>query len=110
MNGRMSVPRFHALAVPIALAAVLASGCTTWRPVANFEGWSLFAERGQSADPSVYASAVEPALQAVEEELGPFRQSVNVHAWSGNAGAETSGAEVIHEGEGGPVEDVPGIG
>ena len=60
MNGRMSAARFLAFAV-----AVGASSCTTWRPVASFEGWSLFAERGQSADASVYAAAVEPAKAAV---------------------------------------------
>jgi hypothetical protein len=110
MNEPMSVRRFPARLASIVLAATGLSACATWRPVASFERWSLFAERGQAADASVYASAVEPALAAVELELGPFRRSVNVHAWSGNAGAETSGADVIHEGEGGPVEDVPGIG
>lgn len=105
MNGRMIVARSSVLAV-----ALLASSCTAWRPVASFERWSLFAERGQSADADVYAAAVEPAMAAVESELGRFQRSISVHAWSGNAGAETSGADVIHEGEGGPVEDVPGIG
>ena len=105
MNGRMSAARFLALAV-----AIGASSCASWRPVATYEGWSLFAERGQTVNADVYAAAVEPAMATVEAELGPFRQSINVHAWSGHAGEETSGADVIHEGEGGPVEDVPGIG
>ena len=105
MNGRMIAARSSILAV-----ALLACACSAWRPVASFERWSLFAERGQPADASVYAAAVEPAMTAVESELGRFQRPVSVHAWSGNAGAETSGADVIHEGEGGPVEDVPGIG
>jgi hypothetical protein len=105
MNGRMIASRSSLLAL-----ALLATSCTAWRPVASYERWSLFAERGQSADASVYAAAVEPAMSAVEFELGRFQRPVSVHAWSGNAGAETSGADVIHEGEGGPVEDVPGIG
>lgn len=57
-----------------------------------------------------FEAAVAPAMRTVQKVLGPFRRPVKVHAWSGVAGAETSGAEVIHEGEGGPVQDVPGIG
>jgi hypothetical protein len=92
------------------LALLALSACTTWRPVASFDGWSLYAESGHAVDPPKFEAAVAPAFVAVREALGPFRRTVSVHAWNGSAGAETSGAEVIHEGEGGPVQEVPGIG
>jgi hypothetical protein len=105
MNGAMRARRIF---VSVALLAL--SACASWRPVATYEGWSLYAERGQEVEAARYEAAVAPAMRAVQECLGPFRRPVSVHAWSGNAGPETSGAEVIHEGEGGPVQEVPGIG
>jgi hypothetical protein len=102
MNGDMRL---------VVLVACLAStACSTWRPVARYDGWSLYAEHGHEVDARTFEAAVTPAKRAVEEALGPFERPIRVHAWNGEAGAATSGAEVIHEGEGGPVQDVPGIG
>src|SRR5258706_15872176 len=95
----------------LVLAACLAStACSSWRPVARFDGWTLYSERGHEVDARSFEAAVAPAIRTVEEALGPFERPIRVHAWNGEAGAETSGAEIIHEGEGGPVQDVPGIG
>jgi hypothetical protein len=86
------------------------SACTSWRTVGRYEGWTLYGEPGREVDTNRFETAIGPAKSAVEEFLGPFQRSVRVHVWSGEAGPETSGADVVFDGEGGPVQDVPGIG
>jgi hypothetical protein len=90
--------------------ALVLAGCSSWRTVGDYDGWTLHGEKGKEVDASRFQAAIGPAKSAVEEILGPFEKSVRVYAWSGEAGPETSGAHVILDGEGGPVQDVPGIG
>ena len=106
-RGGSSSFRGFLAAVPIALAL---SSCNSWRTVGRYEGWTLYGEEGQEVETARYEAAIGPAKSAVEEILGPFEEMIRVHAWSGEAGPETSGARVILDGEGGPVQDVPGIG
>lgn len=93
--------------VPIVFAL---TACNSWRTVARYDGWTLYGESGETVEAARFEAAIGPAMSAVEEILGPFEKSIRVHAWSGEAGPETTGAHVIFDGEGGPVQDVPGIG
>ncbi len=113
MNGDMQAIDSASRASVRVSALLLSLGlcsCAAWRPLATYDGWTLYAEPGREVDPRPFAAVVVPAMAAVQEALGPFEGPVRVHAWSGAAGPETSGADVIHEGDGGPVQDVPGIG
>jgi len=89
------------LALLIALA--LPGGCASWRPVEVTDSWTLYAPPDREVDPAPYGRALEPAFAAVEERLGPFRQRVRVHAWSG----EEAGVPLPGHTE---VQEVPGIG
>ncbi len=71
----------------LVLAACLAStACSSWRPVARFDGWTLYSERGHEVDARSFEAAVAPAIRTVEEALGPFERPIRVHAWNGEAG------------------------
>src|SRR5262245_58242907 len=104
-NVRRILPIFAVASIAIALPA-----CSSWRTIGRYDGWVLQGEAGEKIEATRYEAAIGPAKSAVEEILGPFEKSVRVHVWSGEAGPETSGAHVILDGEGGPVQDVPGIG
>jgi hypothetical protein len=101
--------RIRGILLALCLGLALSS-CASWRAVGRYDGWTLYGEPGREVDPQRFAAAIGPAMSAVEEILGPFEKTVRVHVWSGEAGPETSGADIILEGEGGPVQDVPGIG
>ena len=77
--------------------------CSSWRPVAKHERWTLFEQGGQTVSADRYAAAFDPAFQAVEEVLGPFEGHVAVHAWG--KGSDPAGGH-LHAG----VHQVPGIG
>src|SRR5258707_682904 len=93
-EGRRRRWRATGARVSLSIALLALSACASWRPVASFDGWSLYAERGRDVDPRTFEAAVAPAFVAVREALGPFRRTVSVHAWNGDAGAETSGGGV----------------
>jgi len=105
MNGAMVRGILASASIAIAL-----SSCSSWRTVGRYDGWTLYGEKGKEVDTTRFEAAIGPAKSAVEEILGPFENAIRVHVWSGEAGPETSGAHVILDGEGGPVQDVPGIG
>jgi len=117
MNGAMTRTRSAREAargirriLAIAPAALALASCSSWRTIGRYDGWTLEGQKGADVMASRYEAAIGPAKSAVEEILGPFETTVRVHVWSGEAGPETSGAHVIVDGEGGPVQDVPGIG
>jgi hypothetical protein len=101
-----------------ALALALCASCASWRPVQHYGQWTLYAKQGENVDLERFRKAVVPALEAVEERLGAFREPVHVHAWNGGAELPTDkggvapgagaagGAEVVP----GQLETVPGIG
>lgn len=106
-RGAVRRMRWTFAVAPIALAL---PACSSWRTVGRYDGWTLQGEAGEKVEATRFEAAIGPAKSAVEEILGPFEKSIRVHVWSGEAGPETSGARVILDGEGGPVQDVPGIG
>src|SRR5260221_13432152 len=54
----------------LSIALLALSACTTWHPVARFDGWSLYAEGGHDVDTPKFEAAVAPAFVAVREALG----------------------------------------
>lgn len=92
------------------LALCVAAGCTSWRPLQSYDGWTLYTRGDQHVDPASFERAFEPAIRSVEDALGPFKRRVSVYAWDAGAEPEKTGAEQIHEGDEGVIEVVPGIG
>jgi len=92
----------------LALGLALA-GCTSWRPAAEFEGWTLYVEDGSSVDMDLYSSAFDTAFVAVEAVLGPFTEEVSVHASSGSVDLHSGNRGSITA-EQGAIERVEGIG
>jgi hypothetical protein len=74
--------RLLALA-PVVLAL---AGCSSWRTVGEYDGWTLHGESGKEVEVARFQAAIGPAKSAVEEILGPFEKSVSIYAWSGEAG------------------------
>ena len=104
-------PTLHAdLRVACSLALVLAlSGCTSWQPSVEFEGWTLYVKDGQEVDPDPYSTAFEAAFVVVEDAFGPFEEDVAVHAIMGSVDLHSGNSGSI-TGEVGAVERVEGIG
>ena len=92
-------------------AAALAqlASCTSWSAVERHPGWSLYVKDGAPVEVERYRAAVEPALVAAEDVLGPFRTPVRIHAWDGGVDMRTGNQGEIVLGEA-AIEDVPGIG
>jgi hypothetical protein len=90
------------------VALTLAS-CTTWRPAAEFEGWTLYVEDGSTVDLDTYSAAFSAAFEAVEGAFGPFTRSVDVHAIAGSVDLHSGNHGTI-TGEEGAVERIEGIG
>ncbi len=90
-------------------AALIFASCTTWRPAAEFEGWTLYVEDGSTVDPDAYSAAFNAAFEAVEGVFGPFTGGVDVHAIAGSVDLH-SGNHGSITGEEGAVERIEGIG
>ena len=90
------------------VALTLAS-CTTWRPAAEFEGWTLYVEDGSTVDSDAYSTAFNAAFGAVEGVFGPFTGGVDVHAIAGSVDLQSGNRGSI-TGEEGAVERIEGIG
>lgn len=89
------------------LASLLTVGCSSWRPVANYDQWTLYELPDQAVPVDRFAQAFTPAFVAVEQALGPFEGRVAVHAWDSSMQAGASpGPDQIGTG----VHQVPGIG
>ncbi|MBK7642766.1 MAG: hypothetical protein IPJ19_06885 [Planctomycetes bacterium] len=86
------------------------ASCASWRTVAEHAKWTLSAEPGQQVDREAYARAVEPALHTVEDIFGPFRERVQVHAVSKDAGPPRQGSSALGQSDSGSTQVVPGIG
>lgn len=82
----------------VVLAGVLSS-CTTWKHHARGENWSLYVKPGSGVDTQAFEELLDPALAAVEAELGDFQRPVRVHAWDGGVNLESGTRGQIVEGE-----------
>jgi hypothetical protein len=90
------------------LVCLLAASCSSWRPVANYDQWTLYELPNQAVPVERFASAFAPAFVVVEEALGPFEGRVAVHAWDGSV--QVQGAARSPDQIGTGVHEVPGIG
>ena len=109
MFHRPSTP-YVDLRVACGLALGLAlSGCSSWQPAVEFEGWTLYVEDGSTVDPDPYSAAFEAAFVAVEDAFGPFTGDVAVHAITGSVDLHSGNSGSI-TGEAGAVERIEGIG
>lgn len=93
----------------LVLTLLALAGCTSWRPVATHERWTLYERPERAVGRDRFAAAFEPAFAAVEEVLGPFERRVDVHAWEGQLDEPRAGAR-SRRGVGTGVHQVPGIG
>jgi len=107
-NGQAPAARRALRLFVAALLALVSAACSSWQPFARGETWTLVAERAlPDAEVQAYRAAIEPAIASATELLGPLEQRVTIHVWDGEAPA---GPGQVYEGEGGPVQVVPGIG
>ena len=68
---------------PLTILILTTVGCATWRTVGSYEGWTLHEESPGSVQEDLWRAQVEPAKAAVEAWLGPFQDSVQIHALAG---------------------------
>lgn len=102
-------PSARAATLLVALVSFLASGCSSWQVLERHPGWTLHARPGDPVDADAFRAAVEPALVAAEELLGPFKREVRIHAWEGGVDMRSGNRGQIVVGEA-AIHDVPGIG
>ncbi|HJM57104.1 MAG TPA: HEAT repeat domain-containing protein [Planctomycetota bacterium] len=108
---RALAPAAPSLRVPmVALIVVLLGACGGWRRTQEFDGWTLYEMPGATIESAAFEAAFKPALEAVQAELGEFRQSVAVHAWDGSVRITDHGREHVQADDDKGVHDVPGIG
>jgi len=95
-----------------ALCAVLPlfCACASWKTAARFEGWSLYVQDGRPVSVAEFRAAVEPAFAAVERTLGPFRDTVRVHAWHGGVEMQSGNRGLIRHGDDSALQEIPGVG
>lgn len=79
------------------VAAALA-GCTSWEHAVSGDDWSLYVKPGGGVNVASFEALLDPAVAAVEAELGPFRWPVRVHAWNGGVELSSGTRGVIEEG------------
>ena len=89
-------------AAALALAS-LAAGCSNWKPVHDYQGWTLYRSVDSEVDAAEFEAAFVPAFAAVEQLFGPFERTVRVHAWSEDMEAPDGETAIGYR-------DVPGIG
>lgn len=94
----------------LVILSLLAASCSTWRPAEEYEGWTLYVQSGESVEIEEFHDAVQPAYEAVEELLGPFRGDVSVHAWNGGVRMEAGSHGRLTDDPEEAIEEVPGIG
>ena len=102
----------HTLLRALLLVALFGwvSGCATWKPVQETSSWTLYVKDGERVDSDHFGRALAPAFDAVEERMGPFEESVRVHAWDGDVDLRGGRGGLVEGGEAGEMEEVPGIG
>src|SRR5689334_2800052 len=92
----------------LGIALLLASGglaaCSSWQTLEVRRGWTLYGEPGVDVDAQAFNAAFDPAFRCVEEELGPFRSTVRVHA------VKPTEESPSRLGDMGVATEVPGIG
>lgn len=84
----------------LAGVALLLSGCANWQYVRSGEDWSLYVKPGGNVNVQSFESLLDPAIVAVEAELGPFRMPVRVHAWDGGVQLSSGTQGKIQDGDG----------
>ncbi|MFN0242338.1 MAG: HEAT repeat domain-containing protein [Planctomycetota bacterium] len=94
----------------LALTVYLCSACASWKPRAEYEGWTLYAQDSLPVDPAEFQHAFDPAMIVVQRELGPFERSVRVYAWDEGTRSIEPGTEQIQDAGEGLLHEVPGIG
>ena len=92
------------------IGSLFAPACAAWKPLQDFDGWTLYVRDAAEVEALEYGRAFAPAFDHVESVFGPFEGHVRVHAWRGgvdldrgNRGRITNDTESI-------VHHVPGIG
>ncbi|HIG11753.1 MAG: HEAT repeat domain-containing protein [bacterium] len=90
--------------------ALTCASCTTWQPTQEFEGWTLYVQSGETLEVDEFYSAVQPAFDAVERQLGPFDERVSVHAWNGGVDMSGGTRGVIHGDPDNFAVEIEGIG
>ena len=91
------------------LVFALAS-CSSWKPAAEYDGWTLYVQSGDEVEPAPFEAAVVPAILAVEQLLGPFEERVHIHAWEGGVRMQDGNRGKITGNGQLSSEEVPGIG
>ncbi len=104
MNLRLPISLFQVL-----LLVTLAS-CSSWQRTEQYGGWSLYVKSGETVSNQAFFDAVQPAFEAVERELGPFKKTIRVHAWNGGVAMDDGTKGRITSGDEGTVTEVSGIG
>lgn len=84
---------------PLTILILTTVGCATWRTVGSYEGWTLHEESPGSVQEDLWRAQVEPAKAAVEAWLGPFQDSVQIHALAGPVRLAEDGRGVVHAAE-----------
>ena len=95
-----------------ALAALLLllASCSSWQRTEDFDGWSLYVKSGERVSTRAFFNAVQPAFEAVEQHLGPFRDEIKVHAWHGGVRMDDGTRGRITSGGDGTISNISGIG
>ncbi|MCA8981048.1 MAG: hypothetical protein H6831_16445 [Planctomycetes bacterium] len=86
------------------------ASCSAWRPAAEYDSWTLYVQSGDDVEPAPYEATVFPALLFVEEQLGPFRDHVNIHAHEDGVTMDGGGFGRASGGGASGTGEVPGIG
>lgn len=86
------------------------ASCSSWKPAAEYDNWTLYVQSGAEVEPAPFEEAVFPALLFVEEQLGPFRDRVHIHAWEGGVRMQDGNRGKITDSGQSSSADVPGIG
>jgi len=98
----------------LSLTLAVAAGCAAWRPALEREGWTLYRPASGDVAVSAFDAALHPAFAFLEEQFGPFRERVKVHAFHGAVDLARGRRLVADDAAGRPgagaVYDVPGIG
>jgi hypothetical protein len=89
---------------------LLAPACTAWKPLHEFDGWTLYVQDAAQVEAREYGRAFDPAFELVESVFGPFEDHVRVHAWHGGVDLDGGDRGRIRDDGEEIVHDVPGIG